>query len=560
MNHKKKVIIVGETSSCLDFKMGKKIDNEYDIIIRTSLDTEGYEEYVGNKKTIYSGSIRDFVFSNKLDMLINSNEYEKFWIKEKNFDRPLYQHLRHIDTFNYRNPWSIDLKSKDLKNLCKEPTKGEVKFYCIIHDIKLDYDLFKNITCFNEFNFFYTGNNMNYLNEYKKNLDKRFKFIVEKNLPSFNGKLKKFNKKKDIYLKAYTALYHIVKEKMYNYDYIGFGSYSTPITNNAILKVRNTIKKNNFKKIYYVRAKSPKIVFLKYWSFLNPYFDEIYGGTINIYNEMVKRYNQYFKTNFDFEKDVLNSERKAVIGGITGFIIHIDIFNKIKYFLLKEMLYWGSHMEKFIAIIFILEKEYSLEKLDGFDLKWTELYNKNYVNDDGKNGNPKSYLKSYLYRKINYKEMISDKEKKNIKFETISPFFINDRKIRETSYKFAMRNHSKLLYTIITALNKYGPGNVSIYGIFGKNYYSSKKSTIEFNLNSDNIGSPYYDNNYKNDNRFVEWLKKYKKNEMQIIKFNKNGKKEYLLPQRMFSSHNFDNEFRFIKLLIDKKWIINLNN
>ena len=50
----KKVLVIGNGTSCIKEKLGKKIDSEFDLVIRLNdYITSGFEEYIGTKEDIW---------------------------------------------------------------------------------------------------------------------------------------------------------------------------------------------------------------------------------------------------------------------------------------------------------------------------------------------------------------------------------------------------------------------------------------------------------------------------------------------------------------------------
>jgi len=116
----KKILLIGNGSSIEDKKIGEYIDNNFDVVVRFNrAKTEGFEEYVGSKTSIWA--IHDL----RITLVDNNilNKYDKITFVCPNFK---YNNFKKIfdNKFKYIDKNKVILISSDYENKIKNNQEG----------------------------------------------------------------------------------------------------------------------------------------------------------------------------------------------------------------------------------------------------------------------------------------------------------------------------------------------------------------------------------------------------------------------------------------------------
>ena len=309
-----------------------------------------------NENFIYHGYENDYclkIYSNKYSVvLMKNNDILKIKSNLNNSinyyqDKILFNKLNNID-FHIKN--FIDIKNTNINN-------DKLKIYCIFHDL-LDFSLF-NISNQNKkyLSFFFTGNN-DIKDDYLNNLHD-YQLIYEKYLPHYNLKYKEVNINTINYNKCYTALYHIIENKLDNFEYIGGLNFKFSFDDNNINQILNGPKNI----IYYFETTKERNKPVPPDTWPRPFIKK-YKNVKNVYLKIIRKCNKLLNTNYTYDQIMNWESRPYIRHGFTGCIIPKILFDRIKYFLRDNILNFGVYMERVYAILLIMCVDYEFKRID----------------------------------------------------------------------------------------------------------------------------------------------------------------------------------------------------
>ena len=345
----------------LNKNIKKKIDNiDFQFVLWADISS-----IIFRKKTLEKlGYYNDILLSNYLTFKCYLHNYSVGLLKCKQINNSKLELINEINVNS-----KLELINEKNERLRYGYTNRKLKIYYIFHDI-LDFKLFEGIKKYSNYvDFIYTGENDLSL-EYKQKLE-RFNVIIEKDLPRFDKKYKQLNYNTINYNKSYTALYHIIKNNLYHYNYIGGINFKFSLNDSEIEKVLN-----NENCIFYYETTKERNKPIPPDTWPKTYMAK-YKTVDAVYHEIIKRCNTLLNTNFTYSEIMDCPDRPYIRHGFTGCIIPLKLFNKIKIFLKNNILDWGVYMERVYAILLIMCTDYKFMRLKSIN------YSKHFVKNLG---------------------------------------------------------------------------------------------------------------------------------------------------------------------------------
>ena len=245
------------------------------------------------------------------------------------------------------------------------------------------------------------------------------------------------------------------------------------------------------------------------------------------------------KIEYDYSLNPDN--KKAIIVGNSGSSLHAENGEKIDEFdiVIRTNCFEISGYEKWVG-----SKVHTI-CFGGYSPAW-KLVLERY----GRwKRNPYKIKKIYLKGPTNQDQIhkVQTNAPKGVKVMSSTPlniFFENKKLhpncvlIKHLLKTYKIINPSTSFRACVEAISRYGPGNVYIYGFFGRNYYCSQKTVID----TERISFP----RIANQDEIKTWLKKYDQDKIDYFFEDtaavKNIKK-YVSPFSLFEkSHNFEKE------------------